>query len=148
MTNARPIVHPVASLIPDTLVTMTATAFVPQRSATRFWIFAGIGILVMVVAWCWYGMAQLEAESEQGKALNAGTTMEGFGFTFGGIPLIAAHVIGIATLMRLGWQRYRSPGLAYGVIAVATASAIGIGAGQLLLTGQLFEVGLQRYYGG
>lgn len=130
----------------DTLITMTTTAYVPERSATKFWIFASIGILVMVIAWCWYGFAQVEAESEQGKALTAGTTMDGFALTFGGIPLIAAHVIGLAILMPHGWQRWRLPGLVYGLVAVAVASVIGIGAGQLLFEGQLFEVGLQRYY--
>lgn len=138
--------HPITSLLPDTLITMTTTAFVPERSATKFWLFAGIGILVIVFAWCWYGLAQLEAETDQGKALTAGTTMDGFALTFGGIPLIMAHVIGLAILMPLGWQRWRLPGLAYGLIAVVAASIIGIGAGQLLFGGELFEVGLQRYY--
>ncbi|KAM9872695.1 hypothetical protein [Leucobacter aridicollis] len=145
MANARPIDHRLTPLLPDTVFTMSpATAF-PQR-ATRFWVYTGIGVLVMSVAWCWYGLAQLEAESEQGKAVTAETTMDGFALAFGGIPLIAAHIIGLAILLPLGWQRWRLPGLAYGLVAVAVASVIGIGAGQLLFGGELFEVGLHRYY--
>ncbi len=117
------------------------------RRTRSFWVFSCIGVLALSVAWCWYGLTQLEAETEQGKALAAGTTMEGFAVTAGGIPLLIAHLIGTAVLLRLGWRFWRLPGLAYGVLAVAGASLIGIGAAQLLFSGELFEVGLQRYYG-
>lgn len=125
---------------------MTGTASA-QQPATKFWGFAGIGVLVMVLAWSWYGLAHLEAETDQGKALTAGTTMEGFAFAVGGIPLIAAHLIGAAILLPLGRRHWSLPGLAYGILAVAAASLLGMGAGQMLFGGDLFELGLGRYSG-
>jgi len=98
-----------------------------------------------VAAWTWYGMAQFEAQSEQGKALSADTTMAGFAEVFGGIPLAFAHIIGLAVLMPLGWFAYRGRGLAAAVAAVVVASIIGIVIAQLLFAGELFELGIDNY---
>lgn len=127
---------------PVDMASHRATA--PER-APRFWTFAGIGVVVMPVFWCWYGLAQLEAETEQGKALAAGTTMAGTAFWMGGVPLILAHIVGAAMLLPLGWEIWRGRGIAFGALAVAVASAVGIGVGELVFDGQLFEVGLHRY---
>ena len=52
----------------------------PQSKGARiaFWLIAGFGIVASAIAWAWYGMAQEEAQSEQGKAVAAGTSMAGF----------------------------------------------------------------------
>ncbi len=113
--------------------------------ATSFWVFAAAGIVVLSFAWCWYGLAQMEAETEQSKALAAGQTMDGFALWFGGVPLIVAHLIDVAILLPLGWRRWRGRGVAYGLIAVVIASAVGIGVGELLFVGDLFNLGLHRY---
>ena len=64
-----------------------------RRPQTRFEVrvSAGLSVAVLSILWCWYGLAQLEAETDQGKALTAGTTMEGTAFWMGGLPLLVAH---------------------------------------------------------
>ncbi len=110
-----------------------------------FWVVAALGPLAAAVAWTWYGFAQFEAESEQGKALSAGTTMAGFAEVIGGVPLVLAHVIGLALLMPLGWFAYRGRGVAGAVAAVVVASIIGISIAQVLWGGELFELGIDNY---
>lgn len=110
-----------------------------------FWVLAGVGAIIMAVAWTWYGSSHLEAESEQGKALAVGKTMEGFAEVVGGIPLAVSHLLGLIILLILGWLGWRSKGLVFGIVAVVVASFIGIAVAQILFSGELFEVGLQRY---
>lgn len=117
------------------------------RRDNSFWVFAAIGAVALSLAWCWYGMAQIEAETEQGKALVVGQDMAGFAFWTGGVPLIIAHLIGAWILLPKGRKRWPGRGIGYGLIALAAASAIGIGVGELLTGGDLFAAGLHRYYG-
>lgn len=121
---------------------------VDPKLVSKFRVFAGLSVAVLSILWCWYGLAQLEAETDQGKALAAGTTMEGTAFWMGGLPLLVAHAILAAILLRSGWRAWRARGLWVGVLAVVVASAIGIGVGQIVFGGRLFEVGLQHYYSG
>ncbi|QIK63369.1 hypothetical protein G7068_09290 [Leucobacter viscericola] len=116
------------------------------RDRIVFWVFASIGVLVMSVAWTYYGMAQQEAESDQGKALSANTTMEGTGELMGGVPLLIVHALGLVILLRLGWLGWRRWGLLFGLTAVLIASVIGVVVAQILFGGELFEIGVGRYY--
>ena len=112
------------------------------RSGPRiaFWICAGAGVLAMTVAWCWFGFAVYEEYSEQGKALAAGTSMDGFAAFFGGIPLVLAHLIGLILLLILGWCGWRIHGIFIGVAAVSSASLIGLGVAQILFEGRVFGI--------
>ena len=116
-----------------------------QGGRTAFWTVAALGPLAAAVAWTWYGFAQYEAQSEQGKALSADTTMAGFAEVIGGVPLVLAHIIGLAVLMPLGWFAYRGRGLAAAVAAVVIASIVGIVIGQVLFAGELFNLGTDNY---
>jgi hypothetical protein len=128
-------------------VTGTPHRAQPQTSRAaraRFWVVAALGPLAASVAWAWYGVAQEEAQSEQGKALAAGTTMAGFGEVFGGVPLVFAHVAGVVALGLLGWMGYRARGIGFAFVAVFIASLIGIGVAQWLYGGELFELGINN----
>ena len=105
---------------------------------------ASLGIIASVVAWSWYGFAQFEAQTEQGKALAAGTTMAGFAEVVGGVPLIVAHLLGLAVLLALGWKGYRERGIAFAVVAVISASGIGLVFAQLMWAGELFQHGISN----
>ena len=85
-----------------------------------------------------------EAQSEQPKALAAGTTEAGFGEVVGGVPLVFAHVVGLVALMLLGWFGYRGRGLLMAAASLAVASLIGIGIAQLLWQGELFQLGIDN----
>ena len=113
-----------------------------ERSGPRiaFWICGGAGILAMAIAWGWFGFAVYEEYSEQGKALAAGTSMDGFAAVFGGVPLVLAHVIGLILLLILGWYGWRVTGIVFGVAAVSVASIIGLGIAQILFAGQVFGI--------
>ena len=116
-----------------------------SRSARiGFWTVAALGPLGATVAWVWYGFAQFEAQTEQCKALAAGTTEAGFAELFGGIPLILLHLVGLIALVALGWRSYRRRGLAYAAVAFVIASAVGIGIAQLLWAGDLFQLGINN----
>jgi hypothetical protein len=103
-----------------------------------------LGIFASAVVWFWYGFAQMEAQTEQGKALAAGTTMAGFAEVTGGVPLVLAHLLGLALPLTLGWKGYRTRGIPLAILAVAVASVIGILFAQLLWQGQLFELGINN----
>lgn len=111
---------------------------------TAFWVVASLGVPAAVVAWNWYALAQFEAQSEQSKALSAQTTMAGFAEVWGGVPLVLAHIVGLVTLLILGWKRYRGRGIALAVGAVCTASVVGIAIAQLLWAGELFQLGIDN----
>ncbi len=113
-----------------------------DATRTQFWVVAGLGPLAAIIAWGWYGFAHAEAQSEQGKALSAGTTMAGFAEVIGGIPLVLAHVIGLMLLVVVGGFGYGRRGILYAVGAVLAASVIGICVAQWAFGGQLFELGV------
>lgn len=86
----------------------------PSESAgarIAFWVIAGFGVVASAIAWAWYGLAQEEAQSEQGKAVAAGTSMAGFAEVVGGLPLILAHLLGLGMLLIFGWRGYRRRGV-------------------------------------
>lgn len=107
--------------------------------AWAFWVLAVVGIPVMIGAWLMLPLASLEEVTEQGKAEAAGTTMAGTTFVFGVLPLVTAHVIGLAGLCTVGGlgRTSRRAGVAWGAAAVLIASAIGLGVVALLSGGEL-----------
>lgn len=107
-----------------------------------FWIVAALGPVAASTAWIWYGFAQEEAQSEQGKAISAGTTMAGFAEVLGGVPLVIAHLVGLIILAVLGRRALGWWGLLLALAAVVAASLVGVGAAQLLYGGELFELGI------
>jgi len=126
---------------------MTAPASISptaHRARVVFWTVAALGVLAASFAWVWYAFAQEEAQSEQGKAVAAGTTMAGFAELFGGVPLVLAHVVGLVVLSILGWAGYRGRGIAIALACVVSASLIGMGVAQLLYGGELFELGIHN----
>ena len=106
-----------------------------------FGVVAALAVPVLAVAWLWYGLAQFEAQTEQGKALAAGTTMAGFGGLFGGVPLVIAHIVGLAALGVLGWKGYGGRGIVYAIVAVLVATGMCVAAAQLVWAGELFQLG-------
>lgn len=118
----------------------------PQSKGARvaFWVTAGLGVVASAIAWAWYGLAQEEAQSEQGKAVAAGTSMAGFAEVVGGLPLILAHLLGLGMLLIFGWRGYRRRGVTLAIAAVGVASLIGVLFAQLLWAGELFELGINN----
>lgn len=117
----------------------------PRRGATvGFWVAAVSGIVVMVVAWVWFGLSFSEEMTEQCKAVSASTSMAGTGILFGLVPLVVVHLAGAAVLGPLGSvaRADRRSGWVYAVCAVAVASLIGMIAAQLLFEGRLFSMGV------
>ena len=99
---------------------------------------------MLAVVSVWHGFAQFEAQTEQGKALAAGTTMAGSAELSGGVPLVIAHMIGLGVLIVLGWRGYRAPGIACAVVAILIASGVGIAIAQLVWGGERFQLGIHN----
>lgn len=106
----------------------------PESKGARvaFWVTAGLGAVASPIAWAWYGLAQEEAQSEQGKAVAAGTSMAGSAEVVGGLPRVLAHLIGLGVLLIFGWGGYRRRGMVLAIAVVGVASLIGVLFAQLL----------------
>lgn len=109
-----------------------------------FWVVAALGVPAAALAWSWYGLAQFEAQTEQSKALSAGTAMAGFAEAWAGVPLVLTHIVGLITLVVLGWKGYRGRGIALAILAVFSSSVVGIVVAQLLWAGELFQLGIDN----
>ena len=114
-----------------------------QKARTGFWVIASLGLVAAAIAWTWYGGAQFEAQSEQPKALSAGTTMAGFAELVGGVPLLIAHLLGLVLLL-FGWWGYGKRGIAMALAALTVTSLIGVIVAQFLFAGELFELGIDN----
>jgi hypothetical protein len=103
-----------------------------------------VGVIVMIIAWIWFGLAFEEEMTEQPKALAAGTTEAGWGAVVGGVPLVVAHVVGLVLLaiVAVRGRATRWTGFVYAIVAVAFASGVGIVVAQVLWAGQLFMMGV------
>lgn len=42
-----------------------------EGARIAFWVIAGFSVVASAITWAWYGLAQEEAQSEQGKAVAA-----------------------------------------------------------------------------
>lgn len=107
-----------------------------------FWLVAGIGTIVLCIAWFWYGLTFFDEMTEQCKAVAAGSTSAGTGLLLGGIPLVFAYVFVLLPLLLIG-ARYHSPrsrGILLALGVVAAASALSIGLNELLWMGDLFAM--------
>lgn len=109
-----------------------------------FWAFAVTGVIAMIVAWVWFGMAFEEEMSDQPKATAAGTTMADFGASLGVPPLVFAHVVGVVILGLTAFpgRRRTAPVWAGAVASVAVASIIGLLVAEWLYGGRLFLMGV------
>jgi hypothetical protein len=107
-------------------------------------VLSVVGVVVMIVAWNWFGLAHEEEMTEQPKALAAGSTEAGFGAVVGGVPLVFAHLVGLVLLaiVAVRGRAKRWTGFVYAVVAVALASGIGIVVAQVLWAGELFMMGV------
>lgn len=107
-------------------------------------MLSALGVVVAVVSWVWFGMAFEEEMSDQPKAVSAGTTMAGFGFQFGTVPLLVAHSVGLLVLGLTVFPRQPRTVRAWGhaVVSVAVASLIGMLVAQALYGGRLFLMGI------
>ncbi|WP_375407652.1 hypothetical protein [uncultured Amnibacterium sp.] len=124
-------------------VVLPRSRWTSRAAAVAFWLLAAPGVVVLVAAWVWFGASYLEEMTEQCKALAATTTMEGFGAGFGLLPLLVAHVLGLALLGPIataGRSSTRS-GIVYAVAAVVIASGIGVVVAEVLFEGTLFTMG-------
>ncbi|ROQ64014.1 hypothetical protein EDF36_0965 [Rathayibacter sp. PhB152] len=110
-----------------------------HRARIGFWTMACLGVPAALFSWCWFGFAMAEAQSEQGKALAAGTTMAGFGEAVGGVPVAVAHVVGLIVLLVLAQRAHPGSALVFAGTAVIVASVIGLGGAQLLFGGAVFH---------
>lgn len=112
-------------------------------AAVAYWVLAAVGVVVLVVAWVWFGASYFEEMTEQCKALMAMTTMEGFGAGFGLLPLVVAHVVGLAILgpVAIAGRSSTRSGITFAVAAVAVASGIGVVVAEVLFEGDLFTMG-------
>jgi hypothetical protein len=108
--------------------------------ARAFWALAALGAPIMFVAWMLLNLASLEEATEQGKAIVAGTTMAGTTLMFGVVPLIVAHLLGLALLgvIALGGRGSRRSGILYAIGGVVAASVIGLAVALILTGGQLY----------
>lgn len=106
-----------------------------KGARVAFWVTAGLGAVARPIAWAGYGLAQEEAQSAQGKAVAAGTSMAGFAEVVGGVPLVLAHLIGLGVLLIFGWGDYRRRGVVLAIAAVGVASLIGVRFAQFLWAG-------------
>lgn len=118
-------------------------AEVEPWNAGTFWILAGLGLPIMLVAWNWFGFNELEVMTEQGKAEAAGTSVASMSL-WGTVPLVGAHLLGIAALITLGLVGFRPRWKAcvWAVAAVAVVSLVSLMLTQLFWGGLLFEMGV------
>ena len=98
-------------------------------------------LLFFAVAWVWCGMSYEEEFSEQSKAVSAGSTMEGWGFTIGLVPVLVLHAliaIGAFFAVRDGGRRRVLLSAMLALALVATVSLPGFVAVQMLYGGTMF----------
>ncbi|WP_091231229.1 hypothetical protein [Microbacterium sp. 3J1] len=100
------------------------------------------GVVFFALAWVRCGMSYEEQFSEQSKALTAGSSMEGWGFTVGLVPVLVFHAlvtVGLVFALRDGGRRGWLPSLALAPVLVAAMSLPGFIAVQLLYGGTMFD---------
>lgn len=120
------------------------TGWADRRYARWFWALSVVGVVVMIFAWNWFGLAHEEEMTEQPKALSAGSTEAGFGAVVGGVPLVFAHLVGLVLLaiVAVRGRTKRWTGWLYAIVAVALTSGVGIAVAQVLWAGELFMMGV------
>ncbi|MFJ4997751.1 hypothetical protein ACIP5T_06340 [Microbacterium sp. NPDC088619] len=116
-------------------------ALSPAVKAVAWTASVFFALLIFAVAWVWCGMSYEEQFSEQSKAVSAGSTMEGWGFTVGLVPVLVFHAlvaIGAFLAVRDGGRRGVLASLALALVLVVAVSLPGFVAVQLLYGGTMF----------
>lgn len=116
-------------------------ALSPAVKAVAWTASVFFALLIFAVAWVWCGMSYEEQFSEQSKAVSAGSTMEGWGFTVGSVPVLVFHAlvaIGAFFAVRDGGRRGVLASLALALVLVVAVSLPGFVAVQLLYGGTMF----------
>jgi len=123
-----------------------STGWRSDRARAAFWVVAGSGALVFCLAWFWYGLAFNEEMTEQCKSLAAGSSESGLGLLLGGVPLVFVHIVFLVSLLSVGtkYHAQRARGAVLALVAIAVASAIGIGVNELVWTGDLFAMSAEH----
>ena len=95
--------------------------------AVMFWVFAVVGVPVMVVMWTWLSLASVEGADEASKDPSGTTSAAGTTFWFGWVPLAVAHAVGfVAMFLTLqDGRRERRSALFGAVVALVIVSVIG-----------------------
>ena len=99
-----------------------------------FWSLTVLGAVVMCGAWLWLGLAGTEQVTESAKAPPGDTSTEGIFVLFGAVPLVLAHLLGLAVLR---WTAPRARGgrgrrWVVASAAVLATSAIGLAVAMLV----------------
>ncbi|OAN39773.1 hypothetical protein [Microbacterium sp. H83] len=100
------------------------------------------GVIFFAFAWVWCGMSYEEQFSEQGRSVAAESSMEGWGFATGLVPVLVFHaLVAIALLFALrdGGRRGWSASLALTPLVLAALSLPGFITVQLLYGGSMFD---------
>jgi len=111
-----------------------------QAEAIAFWSLTVLGAAVMCGAWLWLGLASTEQVTESAKAPPGDTSTEGLFVIFGVVPLVLAHLLGLAVLR---WTAPRARGVrgtrwVMAAAAVLVTSAIGLAVAMQVNGGVLF----------
>lgn len=116
----------------------------PVRSsrfaAVGFWVTALAGLPVMAVSWMWLSLMSLEEVQEAAKAGSGSDAADGTTFSYGGIPLVAAHVAGLVLISIFGsrWRFRPVPASILAFVIVAIESAFGFFVTFAVNGGQIF----------
>jgi hypothetical protein len=102
-----------------------------------------IGLLVFALAWFWCAGSYTEESTEESKAQSAGTTMAGWGFAWGLVPVLVLHAVvlsGLFLALRDGGRRTLLESLGLALLLVTVTSLPGFLAMQALSPGgTMFE---------
>lgn len=120
-----------------------------SQAATRslgarvaFWVVATLGVALLVAAWGWLGLTQLDSGTEECKAVAAGSSMAGFTILTAGVPLLLCHTGVFAALFLIGRRAYRSSGTVLAIVITVTSSLIAVLIWQAVAPGFIFTGGL------
>lgn len=106
------------------------------------WVGVALFLLALfAVAWVWCGMSYAEEFSEEAKAQSAGTTMVGWGFAWGLIPVLVLHAlvaVGVFVAVHDGGRRRVLSSVATTAVVMLLTSLPGFVAAQMLFGGTMF----------
>jgi hypothetical protein len=111
-----------------------------RAAAAGYWTSAVIGLPTMAIAWIWLALSSLEEVQEVAKAGPGSNAADGIAFWYGGLPLVAAHVIGTILLGLLGmrWRFRPTSAWLLALTIVVIESALGLLTALLLNGGHIF----------
>ncbi|PZE62916.1 hypothetical protein DEJ33_00220 [Curtobacterium sp. MCPF17_047] len=100
-----------------------------QRKArvVAFWPLTVLGAPIMCAAWIWLTLASTEQVTESAKAPPGDTSTDGLFVTFGVVPLVLAHLLGLVILRSIAPRERDERGASWAIAAVAVLVTSGIG---------------------